>query len=158
MSSPSRRAGLLPPEDLVAMSGLAFLQGCIDGTVPYPPMADHLGMDLMAVSEGHVEWRVSPPAWFLNPAGVVHGGFAMTVLDTAMACAVDSARPAGRISTTLEAKINLTRAILPDGGPLTAEGRLVTIGRRTGTAEGRITDRKGRVMAFASTTCLIYAP
>lgn len=101
---------------------------------------------------------MGPPAWFLNPAGVVHGGFAVTVLDTAMACAVDSARPAGRISTTQEAKSNLTRAILPDSGPLDVEGRLVTIGKRTGSAEGRITDPRGRVLAFASTTCLIYVP
>lgn len=158
MSATDRRSGLLPAAELIGISGLAFLRGCIDGTLPYPPLADHLGMELVEVDEGHVEWRVSPPDWFLNPAGVVHGGFAMTVLDTAMACAVDSARPAGQLSTTLEAKINLTRAIRPGTGPLRAVGSLVTIGKRTGTSEGRILDAQGRVLAFATTTCLIYIP
>jgi uncharacterized protein (TIGR00369 family) len=158
MSAAPRRTGLLPPEELHAMSGLDFLRGCIEGSVPYPPVAGQLGMELLDAEEGAVRWRVSPPDWFLNPAGVVHGGFAMTVLDTAMACAVDSARPAGRASTTLEAKINLTRAIRPGAGPLAAEGRLVTIGQRTGTAEGRLLDAGGRTLAFATTTCLIFDP
>jgi uncharacterized protein (TIGR00369 family) len=149
--------GLAPvaPEVLATLSGLELFRAMLAGDAPSPPVAALTQQRLLEVEAGRVVWEARPPANFLNPAGGVHGGWAMTVLDSALGCAVHSALPAGRGYTTVEVKANLTRA--PEIGECyRCEGRLITLGRRTGTAEARLTDSAGRVAAFGTTTCLVF--
>jgi len=148
--------GLIAQAEMARLSGLEFFRGCMEGRLPYPPVASQVPMRMVDLEAGRVVWETSPPDWFLNPAGAVHGGYAMTVLDSALACAVHSALPAGRGVTTLEAKVNLTRAISAGSGPYRAEGVALSLGRRTATAEAKLRDAEGRLMAFATTTCLLF--
>ena len=107
-------------------------------------------------ASGRVVVTASRTAAHLNPAGTVHGGLAATLLDSAMGLAIHSTLEQGVGSTTLEFKISLVRPITPDTGPITAEGVVLSRGRRIGTAEGRITDHQGRLLAHGTTTCLIF--
>jgi uncharacterized protein (TIGR00369 family) len=138
------------------MSGLEFVQGLADGTLPLNTIAETLGYDLVEATRGRVVGTVTPNGRHLNPAGTVHGGLAATLLDSCMGLAIHSMLEKGVGSTTLEFKISLLRPITPDTGPVTAEGVVVSCGRRVGTAEGRLTDRQGRLLAHATTTCLIF--
>ena len=108
------------------------------------------------VEEGRAVFRGTPRFAHYNPFGSVHGGWTATLLDSCMACAVQSALPQGSACTTLEFKINIVRAITGDTGPVVAEGKVVQAGRRVGVAEGRLTDDVGRLLAHGTTTCLIY--
>ena len=147
--------GLVSVEDMRSMSGLEFFRRMIAGDLPRPPVAAVSNQTVTHVEEGLIRWKASPPSNFVNPMGGVHGGWAMTVLDSALGCAVHTALPAGRGYTTLEAKFNLTRA--PRVGEVyQAEGRLLTIGSRTATSEAKMTDEKGRIVAFSTTTCLVF--
>lgn len=147
--------GLIPPETLASMSGIELFRKMMAGELPGPPVQAITGQRMIEADEGRVIWEASPPANFLNPMGGVHGGWAMTVLDSALACAVHSALQPGQGYTTLEAKVNLTRAPKV-GETYRCEGRLLTLGRRTGTSEAKMTDAEGRVVAFATTTCLVF--
>jgi len=138
------------------MSGLEFVQGLADGTLPLNTMARTLGYDVSEAASGRVVVVAEPTDSLLNPAGTVHGGFAATLLDSCMGLAVQSTLDKGTSQTTLEFKISLLRPITPDTGPITAEGVVLNRGRRIGTAEGRITDGKGRLLAHGTTTCLIF--
>ncbi len=88
--------------------------------------------------------------------GVVHGGYAATLLDSCMTCAIQSALKPGFAATTLDLAIHFTRAATPQSGALRAEGKIVHVGRQFGTAEGRLTDPQGRIIAHATTSCLIF--
>jgi len=137
------------------MSGLEFLRAIASGQLPGPPIAHTLDFTLSEVSEGLAVFTVEPKEFHYNPIGVVHGGLASTLLDSCMACAVQSTLPRGKAYTTLELKVNLVRAITSDTGPLRCEGRVIHVGRQVGTAEGRITDSKGRLYAHGTTTCMV---
>jgi uncharacterized protein (TIGR00369 family) len=108
------------------------------------------------VESGRVAVTANPGAVHLNPAGTVHGGFAATLLDSCMGLAVQSTLERGLGQTTLEFKISLLRPITPETGVIKAQGVVLNRGRRIGTAEGRITDGKGRLLAHGTTTCLIF--
>ena len=138
------------------MSGLEFVRGLADGTLPLNMIARTLGYDVVAAETGRVLVAVEPSKDHLNPAGTVHGGLAATLLDSAMGLAVQSTLAKGFAQTTVEFKISLVRPITPESGPITAEGRVLNCGRRVGTAEGRLTDGKGRLLAHGTTTCLIF--
>jgi uncharacterized protein (TIGR00369 family) len=140
-----------------AMSGLAFVQGLADGTLPLNTIAETLGYDIAEAASGRVVVTAVPTGALLNPAGTVHGGFAATLLDSAMGLAIQSTLEQGVSQTTLEFKISLLRPITPETGPIKAEGVVLSRGRRVGTAEGRLTDRDGRLLAHGTTTCLIFA-
>ena len=99
---------------------------------------------------------MEPNGKHLNPAGTVHGGIAATLLDSAMGLAIQTTLEPGAGQTTLEFKISLTRPITPETGLIVAEGVVLSRGRRVGTAEGRLTDRDGRLLAHGTTTCLIF--
>jgi uncharacterized protein (TIGR00369 family) len=114
-----------------------------------------LGYDVSEVESGRVVVTANPGAIHFNPAGTVDGGFAATLLDSCMGLAVQSTLEQGVGQTTLEFKISLLRPITPDTGVIKAEGVVLNRGRRVGTAEGRITDGKGRLLAHGTTTCLI---
>ena len=138
------------------MSGLEFVQGLVDGTLPLNTMAKTLGYDVTEVANGRVVVTAVPTGALLNPAGTVHGGFAATLLDSAMGLAIHSTLEQGTSQTTLEFKISLVRPITPETGPIKAEGVVLSRGRRVGTAEGRLTDSDGRLLAHGTTTCLIF--
>ncbi|UFZ05673.1 PaaI family thioesterase [Bradyrhizobium ontarionense] len=138
------------------MSGLEFVQGLVDGTLPLNTIARTLGYDVAEATKGRVVVTAKPTEAHLNPAGTVHGGLSATLLDSCMGLAIWSMLDRGVTQTTLEFKISLLRAITPDTGVIRAEGTVLTCGRRVGTAGGRITDAGGRLLAHGTTTCLIY--
>jgi uncharacterized protein (TIGR00369 family) len=138
------------------MSGLDFVRGLVDGTLPLNTFAHTLGYDVTEVESGRVVVTAAPSGIHLNPAGTVHGGFAATLLDSCMGLAVQSTLEKGVGQTTLEFKISLLRPITPETGVIKAEGLVLNRGRRVGTAEGRITDAKDRLLAHGTTTCLIF--
>lgn len=137
------------------MSGLEFLRALRDGKLPPPPMASLLGFRLTEAEPGHVVFEALPQEYHYNLIGVVHGGFAMTLLDSTMACSIQTGLEAGTGFTTLEVKVNMVRAITTAAGRLRAIGRLVHPGRTIATAEGRVEDESGRLYAHGSTTCMI---
>ncbi len=137
------------------MPGIDFLRAIRDGRLPPPPIALLLGFTLVEVEPGHAVFEVVPGEQHYNPIGVVHGGLAMTLLDSAMGCAVQTQMAAGGGYTTLEAKTNLVRAITSKTGLLRAVGKLVHAGSRVATAEGRLLDAAGKLYAHASSTCMV---
>ena len=151
-----KRFGVIDDARQRAMSGLEFVQGLVDGTLPLNAMAVTLGYDIVEVSKGRVVAAAEPDARHRNPAGTVHGGLAATLLDSCMGLAVQSMLDKGIGQTTLEFKISLVRPITPQTGLVKAEGKVISCGRRVGTAEGKLTDRDGRVLAHGTTTCLIF--
>ncbi len=155
-ASQGRQYGVVGADDQRGMSGLAFIQAMIDGTLPTNTMARTLGYAITQASPGRVVITCEPGAVHLNPAGTVHGGLSATLLDSCMGLAVQSMLEKGIAQTTVEFKISLVRPITPDSGLITAEGVVLNCGRRIGTAEGRITDRNGRLLAHGTTTCLIF--
>jgi uncharacterized protein (TIGR00369 family) len=138
------------------MSGLEFVQGLVDGTLPLNMIARTLGYDVTEAVSGRVVVTAEPNDIHLNPAGTVHGGLAATLLDSCMGLAVQSTLEKGVGQTTLEFKISLLRPITPETGLIKAEGTVLSRGRRVGTAEGRVTDGQGRLLAHGTTTCLIF--
>jgi uncharacterized protein (TIGR00369 family) len=138
-----------------SMSGIEYLRAIRDGRIPAPPFALTLDMRLVAVEEGHALFECEPAEYHYNPIGVVHGGLAATLLDSAMGCAVQSLLPAGTGYTTLEIKVNFVRALTSTTGTVRAEGWIVNQGRRVAVAEARITDAAGKLYAHGTTTCLI---
>ena len=138
-----------------SMPGIEFLRAIRDRRLPAPPIAELLGFDLVEVEPGHAVFEVNPGEQHYHPIGVVHGGLAMTLLDSAMGCAVQTHMPAGGGYTTLEAKTNLVRPITGTTGKLRAIGKLVHLGKRVATAEGRLEDAAGKLYAHASSTCIV---
>ena len=152
----TKRYGVVSPEAQAAMDGLEFVQGLVNGTLPLNSMARTLGYDIVEAASGRVVVTAIPNGDQFNPGGTVHGGLAATLLDSCMGLAIWSATGKGFGSTTLEFKISLARPITPDTGKIKAEGIVLTMGRRIGTAEGRLTDKTGRLLAHGTTTCLIF--
>jgi uncharacterized protein (TIGR00369 family) len=138
------------------MSGLEFVKGLVDGTLPLNMIAQTLGYDVSEAESGRVVVSVEPNDTHLNPYGTVHGGLTATLLDSCMGLAVQSTLEKGVGQTTVEFKVSLLRPITTDTGPIKAEGIVMSRSRRVGTAEGRVTDSKGRLLAHGTTTCLIF--
>jgi uncharacterized protein (TIGR00369 family) len=149
------RFGLATMEELAGLDGLGFLEAMIAGRLPAPPMAETLGFRLAAAEKGKVAFEGEPSAGLLNPLGGVHGGWALTLIDSAAGCAVHSTLPAGFGYTTIETKVNFSRPIAPDGGTVRCEGQVVTRGRRIATAEARLFSADGRVLAHGTSTLMI---
>src|SRR5215216_6187792 len=140
----------------MSYDGLAFLKAIADGTLPAPPITETLGFTLVEVEEGRAVFAGVPEFRHYNPIGVVHAGYAATLLDSALGCAVHSTCKKGEAYTTLELKLNLVRAITTDTGRITAEARVLHRGRSVGTAEGYLRDAAGKLYAHATTTCMIF--
>jgi len=138
------------------MSGLEFVRGLVEGTLPLNTIAETLGYYIIEAENGRVVVVAEPKNSHLNPAGTVHGGLAATMLDSCMGLAIQSTLEKGVGSTTLEFKISFVRPITPETGLIKAEGTVINRGRRVGTADGRVTDSKGRVLVHGTTTCLIF--
>ena len=138
------------------MSGLDYMRALIAGDVAPPPISQLMDFTLVSVDEGEALFRGLPGEQHLNPIGSVHGGFAATLLDSALGCAVHTTLPAGVGYSTLELSVNLVRGITPATGPVLSSGRVLHAGRRTATAEARLTaEQGGALLAHAKTTCLI---
>ena len=137
------------------MSGLEYLRAMVRGELPGPPIMATLGIDGIEVEEGRVVFAVEPAEYHYNPIGVVHGGVASTLCDSAMACAVHSTLPSGVGYTTLELKVNFVRPLTRDTGRVTCEGRTIHVGGRVATAEAHIRDADGKLYAHATSTCMV---
>ncbi len=137
------------------MSGLELFQRISTGELQPPPMVKLLGFRLIEVEMGRIVFAGDPLEAFYNGAGVIHGGWSATLLDSALGCAVNTMMPAGRSFTTLELKINLTRPLRQEVGEVRCEARVLHVGSRTATAEGRIVDRQGKLYAHGTTTCIL---
>jgi uncharacterized protein (TIGR00369 family) len=151
----SKTYGTVAADRRREMSGLEFVRGLVDGTLPLNTIAQTLGYDIAEAENGRVVVTAVPKDIHLNPAGTVHGGLAATMLDSCMGLAIQSTLDKGVGSTTLEFKISFVRPITPETGPIKAEGMVINRGRRVGTAEGRVTDSNGRLLVHGTTTCLI---
>src|SRR3954466_12067458 len=139
VASATRGAGL---------PGIEYLKAIADGSVPPPPIAVLLGFELVEVEEGRAVFAVTPGEFHYNPIGVVHGGLAATLLDSAMGCAVHSTLPAGVGYTTVEFKATSARAIPAATGRVVCEGSLIHRGRTVATAEGRVVaEATGKLLA-----------
>jgi uncharacterized protein (TIGR00369 family) len=152
----NRTYGTVAADKQTEMTGLQFVRGLAEGTLPLNTIAKTLGYDVTEAESGRVIVTAEPKDIHLNPWGTVHGGLAATMLDSCMGLAVQSMLPKGFGSTTLEFKISFVRPITPETGLMTAEGKVINCGRRVGTAEGRITDNQGRLLVHGTTTCLIF--
>ncbi len=154
--TPAKRYGTVPNAEQREMSGLAFVEGLVDGSLPLNTIAKTLDYDVTEASVGRVVVTAAPTGDHLNPQGSVHGGFSATLLDACMGLAVATTLEQGLGSTTLEFKISFMRPVLPDNGVITAVDTVLRSGRRAGYAEGKITDAAGKLLAHATTSCLIF--
>jgi len=143
--------------DGAALSGLEFIRAIFDGKLPSPPITATMGFTGGSVEEGKVTFVGQAAEHLYNPIGVVHGGFAMTMLDSAMGCAVHTTLAVGEAYTTLEAKVNFVRPITLETGPVRGEGTVIHRGGKIATAEGRlIAEGTGKLLAHGTTTCMVF--
>ncbi len=140
-----------------ALAGIDYMKEMIAGRIAPPPIMRLMGFRLAQVGEGLAVFECEPGEQHYNPIGVVHGGLAMTLLDSAMGCCVHTRLPAGTGYTTLEAKVNMVRAITSKTGTIRATGKVIHLGGKTATAEGRIEDAAGKLYAQGTTTCIILS-
>ena len=141
-----------------ALSGLEQIRAIFAGKTGYQGIVKTLGLCPVSAEEGFVVFEGSPSQAVYNPMGSVHGGYAATLLDTVMGCAVHTCMKAGQGYTTLELKIAYQRPLTEASGPVRAEGRVVTVGKRAAFAEGKLFDKHGKLCATATTTCLVFNP
>ncbi len=139
------------------LAPIDHLRAIRDGRIPEPPIARLLGMRLVKVEQGEAAFELTPAEQHYNPIGVVHGGIAFTMLDSAMGCSVQSLLPAGKGYTTLEIKANLVRAITLKTDLIRATAKVVHMGKQTATAEGRLEDASGKLYAHGTTTCIVIS-
>jgi uncharacterized protein (TIGR00369 family) len=140
----------------VALSGFEMMRAAAEGRGPRAPIGDLMNMTAMEVPEpGRVVFHATPERRHYNPIGSVHGGYAATLLDSAMGCAVHSALPAGKAYTTLSLEIKYVKGMTDQTGPVIAEGRVIQAGSRQATAEGYLRGPDGTLYAHGVTTCLV---
>jgi uncharacterized protein (TIGR00369 family) len=137
------------------MGGLEFFNKMITGELPLPPLVALLGLRILEVAPGRVMLGGDPAPAFYNGHGHVHGGFAATLLDTALGFAVNSTMPAGRAYVTIELKVTLTRALHEGVGPVRCIATAQHLGNRIGASEGRIVDASDRVYALGAATSMV---
>lgn len=152
------RYGVASPQEIADLTGLEALQSMIEGKLPAPRMAETLGFRLIEVAPGLAVFEADAGPHLLNPLGTVHGGLALTLVDSAAGCAVHTLIPAGVGYTTLETKVNFTSAIRADSGTIRAEGRVIAQGKQICTAEARIVSSEGKLFAHGTSTLMILHP
>ena len=140
---------------LLAMTGLEQLEAMRDGTLPHPPIMDTLGLTDLHPEAGRVVVEMPAAEFHYNPLGGVHGGVISTLLDTAAACAVHTTLAVGEFYTSLDLTVKFLRPVTVDSGLLTCEGTVIQRGRRTALAQAQLTDGAGKLVAHATSTCLI---
>lgn len=145
------------PATFATMTGLEAMQAIVDGTLPQAPIADAMNFRLVSVSPGKAVFEGIPGPAFCNPMGTIHGGWYGAIMDSALAVAIQTMMGTGVLSTTLEYKINIIRAI-PVGTAVRAVGTTSHIGRSTAVSEARLTGvEDGRLYATGSTTCMVLS-
>jgi uncharacterized protein (TIGR00369 family) len=155
-TAPTTEYGLTPTQVMASMPGIDFVRAIFAGKLPSPPILQTIEPFDCTAEPGVVVLHSIPAFRHYNPIGSVHGGYAATLLDSAMGLAVQSLLPPGTGFTTLEFKVSFIKGMTKDTGPVRTEGRTLNVGRRAATAEARITDAKGRLLAHATTTCLVF--
>ena len=155
-AAPKVEYGVTPMQVVAAMAGLDFVRAMFEGKLPAPPIMQTVEPFDSSAEPGVVSFHSIPGFRHYNPIGSVHGGYAAILLDSAMGLAVHTALPPGSGYTTLEFKISFIKGMSQDTGVVRTEGRTLNVGRRAATAEARITDAKGRLLAHATTTCLVF--
>ncbi len=155
-TAPKSEYGVTPTDVMASMAGIDFVRAMFSGKLPAPPIMQNVEPFDHSVEPGVVSFSSIPGFRHYNPIGSVHGGYAATLLDSAMGLATHSMLPKGSGYTTLEFKISFIRGMSKDTGTVRTEGRTLNVGRRAATAEARITDSKGRLLAHATTTCLVF--
>lgn len=148
--------GVVTLEQLRSMPGLEFFERMGRGELPSAPIGTVFDFIPVEWKKGRVVFQGTPKKAYYNPIGSVHGGYAATLLDSCLGCAVHSMLPEHTGYTTVELKVNYIRPLTEDTGPVRAEGKVVSVGRQVGIAEGRIHDASGKLYAFATTSCLIF--
>lgn len=147
------------PEKTAAVArerdGLEFIQALVAGDVPAPPIAQLIGVRLVSVVQGEVVFALEPAEFHYNPIGSVHGGIYATLLDSAAGCAVHTMLPAGSGYTSLDLSVRFLRPIRTGTGTVTCTGTVTHLGRRTALADARLTDGAGRLLATATSSCLL---
>jgi uncharacterized protein (TIGR00369 family) len=151
------RYGVSGFEEIKGLTGLEMLQKMIAGELPAPPIAAPLNFRLAEVEKGRAVFEAEATASLLNPLGAVHGGWALTLIDSACGCAVHSELGAGVGYTTVETKVNFTRPIAP-GGKVRCEGRVLSRGRQIATAEAYLRGEDGKLLAHGTSTLIILPP
>jgi uncharacterized protein (TIGR00369 family) len=144
--------------EIATLSGLEVMQLIAAGELPAPPIAVLLGMDVEEVGDGFAVFTLEPDARMLNPIGSVHGGIAATLLDSCMGCAVHTTLAPGLGYTTAQLNLHYLRSMQPGMGRVRAVGTVLHRGRKQSTAEARLFDDKGRLLAHGTTSCLILSP
>ena len=137
---------------------LAYFRALAAGKIPRPGMTALLDLRMLEVEKGRVVFGAVPTEAHYNGMGVVHGGLAATLLDSALGCAINTMAPPGKAFTTLELKVNFTRPLTQAVGPVTCEARVIHVGSRVATGEARVVDRGGKLYAHGTTTCILYEP
>ena len=150
-----RSYGVAEPNEIAGLTGREILEAMMSGRLPGPPMAQTLSFWLVEVGEGFAAFEGETGAALLNPMGAVHGGWALALIDSAAGCAAMSLLPAGAAYTTVETKANFSRPILKDTGVVRAEARVLAPGRRIMSAEARVTDGRGRLLAHGTSTLMV---
>jgi uncharacterized protein (TIGR00369 family) len=153
----SYRYGLAPPPDIAGLSGKEILQAIIDGKLPQALISQTMTFWIVEVGDGFAAFEGEPGPHLLNPMGTVHGGWALTMIDSATGCAGLTVLPAGTGYTTIETKGNLTRPITPGTGRVRAEGRVVSQGRQIISCEASVRDQEGRVLAHGTSTLMVLS-
>ena len=143
-------------ERLRQMDGLAYLRAIRDGEAPRAPISELMNFAPVEIEAGFVVFAARPDKRVYNPLGTVHGGYVCTLLDSCMGCAVHSTLAAGQGYTSVELKVSFIRPLSEATGEVRAEGRVLNAGRQIATAEGRLVDARGRLLAHGTTTCLIF--
>jgi uncharacterized protein (TIGR00369 family) len=155
LTTAPRVYGVADPGEARLMSGREFLEAVMDGRLPAPPMARTLTFWLTEIGDGFAVFEGEAGEHLLNPLGIVHGGWALTLVDSATGCAGQTVLPAGSSYSTIETKVNFSRPITKDTGRVRAEGRVVGRGRRIISCEGRIVDAGGRLLAHGTSTLMV---
>jgi len=145
-------------KELLNLSGLDALRALIAGAHPAPSIATTMGFYLAEVEDGRALFIGETSDRILNPLGIVHGGWALTLIDSCTGCAAHTTLPANVGYTSIETKVNFVRAISADTGQVRAEGHVVARGRTIITTEGKITDARGRLLAHGTSTIMVLRP
>lgn len=156
-SADDKQPASLPPSIFAELDGMTILSGMIAGRLPSAPMHETIGMRFTAVAPGKITIACTPATQHLNIAGSVHGGWAASVLDTALGCSVLTALKAGETFTTVEFKLNLVKALSADGSPLECIGTLSRRGRSLALSTAELRDSDGQLIAQAMGTCMIMS-
>jgi uncharacterized protein (TIGR00369 family) len=150
------RYGIASAEELAGLTGREMLEAMLAGRLPAPPIARTMSFQLVEIGDGIAIFEGQPGPQLLNPLGGVHGGWALTLVDSATGCALHTRLPAGAGYATIETKVNMTRGIRPSDGTVRCEGKVVSQGRQVATAEARLTGADGKLLAHGTSTLMIF--